>query len=67
MYIIDEESLNNSQEAQNWTEAMEKEVIYSVILLAMTFLTSASMLLDLQKSEEIEKGDDVEMNKMAKL
>ena len=46
---------------------MEKEIIISVILLVMTFLTSASMLLDLQKSEEIEKGDDVEMNKMAKL
>ena len=60
MYIIDEESLNNSQEAQNWTEAMEKEVIYSVILLAMTFLTSASMLFDMQKTEKNATSDDVE-------
>ena len=60
MYIIDEESLNNSQEAQNWTKAMEKEVIYSVILLAMTFLTSASMLFDMQKTEKNATSDDVE-------
>ena len=60
MYIIDEESLNNSQEAQNWTEAMEKEVIYSVILLAMTFLTSASMLFDMQKTEKNATSDDIE-------
>ena len=46
---------------------MEKEIIISVILLVMTFLTSASMLLDLQKTEEIEKGDDVDMNEMATL
>ena len=60
MYIIDEGSLNNSQEAQNWTEAMEKEVIYSVILLAMTFLTSASMLFDMQKTEKNATSDDIE-------
>ena len=67
IYIIDEESIKRSHEAQNWTEAMEKEVILSVILLGMAFLTSASMLFDLQKTDEIEMGDDVEMNKNAKL
>ena len=58
--VIDEESFKNSQEAQNWTEAMEKEVIYSVILLAMTFLTSASMLFDMQKTEKNATSDDIE-------
>ena len=46
---------------------MEMEIILSVILLVMAFLTSASMLLDLQKPEQIEKGDDVEMNEITTL
>ena len=60
VYVIDEAFLENSKEAQYWTEAMEKEVIFSVVLLAMTFLTSASMLFDMQKTEENETSDDVE-------
>ena len=40
---------------------MEMEIMLSVILLIMTFLTSLSTLLDLQKIEEMEKGDDTEI------
>ena len=43
---------------------MEMEIILSVILLAMTFLTSASILFNLQKTDKIEKGEDVEINEM---
>ena len=60
IYVTDENFLETSKEAQYWTDAMEKEVICSVVLLAMTFLTSASMLFDMQKTEENETSDDVE-------
>ena len=60
IYVTDEKFLETSKEAQYWTDAMEKEVICSVVLLAMTFLTSASMLFDMQKTEESETSDDVE-------
>ena len=61
MDIIDKDSFARSQEAQNWTQAMEMEIILSVISLVMTFLCSLSTLLDLQKIEEMEKGDDIEI------
>ena len=62
--LIDKDSFRRSEEAKNWTEAMEMEIILSVIFLAMTFLTSAFILFNLQKTDEIEKGEDVEMNEM---
>ena len=62
--FIDKESFDRSEEAKNWTEAMEMEIILSVFFLAMTFLTSASILFNLQKTDKIEKGEDVEINEM---
>ena len=59
--------LARSEEAKNWTEAMEMEIILSAILLAMTFLTSSSILFNLQKTNKIEKGEDVEINEMEEL
>ena len=65
--FIDKESFDRSEEAKNWTEAMEMEIILSVFFLAMTFLTSASILFNLQKTDKIEKGEDVEINEMEEL
>ena len=62
--FIDKESFDRSEEAKNWTEAIEMEIILSVFFLAMTFLTSASILFNLQKTDEIVKGEDIEMNEM---
>ena len=62
--LIDKESFDRSEEAKNWTEAMEMEIILSVFFLAMTFLTSASILFNLQKTYKIEKGEDIDMNEM---
>ena len=64
IYVTDEKFLETSKEAQYWTDRMEKEVICSVVLLGMTFLTSASILDDIEKTEKNETSDLCFSNKL---